>query len=58
MSKMLHDKLQNQTTRTAMQKMESDMVMSLEKRFEKTKLNLDDIAEGAYSGLNELISMS
>jgi hypothetical protein len=55
---MLHEKLQNQTTRTALQKMESDMIMSLEKRFEKTKVNLDDIAESAYSGLNELISMA
>ena len=58
MTEMLHDKLQNQTTRTTLQKMESDMIMSLDKRFESSKLALDDLAQDAYSGLNELISMT
>lgn len=58
MTEMLHDSLQNQRARTGLQKMESDMVMSIDKRFENTKVNLDDIAETTYSGLDELISMT
>ena len=58
MVEAVHEKLQNQSSRTTLQKLESDMVTSIDGRFENTKLNLEDIAQTAMAGLNQLISMT
>ena len=54
----LHDSLQNQMARTQLQKMESDMIKSLDKRFEDTGLMVDDVMSSTISGLGQVISMT
>ena len=57
-AKSMHDSLQNQMAREELQKMESDMIKSLEKRFEDTGLNLDDLVSSTISSLSQIISMT
>ena len=57
-SQSMHDSLQNQMAREELQKMESDMIKSLEKRFEDTGLNLDDLMSSTVSSLSQIISMT
>ena len=44
--------------RTQLQKMESDMIKSLDKRFEDTGLMVDDVMSSTISGLGQVISMT
>ena len=54
----MHDSLQNQMAREELQKMESDMIKSIDKRFEDTSVSLDEIMSSTISGLGQLISMT
>ena len=58
MTQLMHDSLQNHSDRLGMQKMESDMIQSIDKRFETVNTNVDDVLNNAMAGLDNLISMT
>ena len=58
MTEMLHNSLQNQNNRLGMQKMESDMIQSIDKRFETIATDMDEVHNNALAGLDNLISMT
>ena len=58
MSRLMNEQMQRQTTRTQLQRIESETFRDIERRFNKIKVRLNNMRDHTIGGINDLISLT
>lgn len=58
MSRIMNEQMQRQTTKTQLQRIESETFRDLERRFNKIKLRLNTMRDHTVNGINDLLSLT